>query len=284
MKRKIKAVIDIGIIESFRAPLRDHGVGGLLANWVLNLIPVIVPFLLFYFRVIMDFGIGWYIHFAVFFEVIALLASGEKEITDYTSMAQFPVSAGEVLFLRTVRRFLNPSSFVATAVFIAGIVLSYPAFFTDILHIIGVLTMTAGYLVLFEDVQLWKERAGKGNLFNKILIVIAAAMAVLPFFFGKYWSIVFWSYQPLHSHWYMGPIALAMSIGAYILILKIPRKFLERFRHDSAMVSTSNIVVKIINTLPGGALKPLIMKDYRVMLHSNIGLCITSPYGCSLPG
>ena len=86
MKRKIKAVVDIGITESFRAPLRDHGIGGLLVNWVLNLIPVLVPFFLLYFRVIKGYGIGWYIHFAVFFEVIALLVSGEKEITDYTSM------------------------------------------------------------------------------------------------------------------------------------------------------------------------------------------------------
>ncbi len=275
MKRKIKAVVDIGIIESFRAPLRDHGVGGLLVNWLLNLIPIVVPFLLFYFRVIMHFGIGWYIHFAVFFEVIALLVSGEKEITDYTSMAQYPVSAREVLFLRTVRRFLNPSSFVATAFFIASIVLSYPRFFKDPLHIIGVLSMTAAYLIVFEDVQLWREKAGKSNLFNKIFIVIAAAMAVLPFFFGKYYTIIFWSYNPLHSHWYMGLIALALSIGGYALILKIPRKLLERFRHDSAAVSTSNIIVKIINALPGGALKQLIMKDYRVMLHSNIGLCVS---------
>jgi len=73
----------------------------------------------------------------------------------------------------------------------------------------------------------------------------------------------------------MGPIALALSIGAYILILKFPRKILERFAHNKASVSTSNIVVKIINTLPGGALKQLIMKDYRVMLQSNIGLCVS---------
>ena len=275
MKRKIKAVLEIGIIESFRAPLRDHGIGGLLVNWVLNLIPVVVPFLLCLFHVIKGYGIGWYIHFAVFFEVIALLVASEKEITDYTSMAQFPVGAGEVLFLRTVRRFLNPSSFVATAVFLASIVLSYPHYFKDAFHIIGVVCMTAGYMILFEDVQFWKEKAGRDNLFNKIFIVIAAAMAVLPFFFGKYWSIIFWSYQPLYSHWYMGPIALALSIGAYILILKFPRKILERFVHNKASVSTSNIVVKIINTLPGGALKQLIMKDYRVMLQSNIGLCVS---------
>ena len=254
MKRKIKAVVDIGITESFRAPLRDHGVGGLLINWVLNLIPVLVPFFLLYFHVIKGYGIGWYIHFAVFFEVIALLVSGEKEITDYTSMAQFPVSAGEVLFLRTVRRFINPSSLV---------------------HIIGIITMIAAYLVVFEDVQLWKEKAGKGNLMNKILTVIAVAMGVLPFFLGKYYTIIYWSFNPLHSHWYMGLIALAISIGAYALIVKIPRKWLERFVHDSASVSTSNIVVKIINALPGGALKQLIMKDYRVMLHSNIGLIIS---------
>ena len=158
MKRKIKAVVDIGITESFRAPLRDHGVGGVLINWVLNLIPVLVPFFLLYFHVIKGYGIGWYIHFAVFFEVIALLVSGEKEITDYTSMAQFPVSAGEVLFLRTVRRFINPSSLVATAFFIASIVLSYTRFFKDPLHIIGIITMIAAYLVIFEDVQLWKEK------------------------------------------------------------------------------------------------------------------------------
>ena len=130
------------------------------------------------------------------------------------------------------------------------------------------LSMTAAYLIVFEDVQLWREKAGKSNLFNKIFIVVAAAMAVLPFFFGKYYTIIFWSYNPLQSHWYMGLIALALSIGGYALILKIPRKLLERFRHDSAAVSTSNIIVKIINALPGGALKQLIMKDYRVMLHS----------------
>ena len=275
MKRKIKAVVDIGITESFRAPLRDHGIGGLLVNWVLNLIPVLVPFFLLYFRVIKGYGIGWYIHFAVFFEVIALLVSGEKEITDYTSMAQFPVSAGEVLFLRTVRRFINPSSLVATAFFIASIVISYTRFFKDPLHIIGIITMIAAYLVVFEDVQLWKEKAGKGNLLTKILTVIAVAMGVLPFFLGKQYTIIYWSFNPLHSHWYMGLIALAISIGGYALIVKIPRKRLERFVHDSASVSTSNIVVKIINALPGGALKQLIMKDYRVMLHSNISLIIS---------
>lgn len=275
MKRKIKAVIDIGIIESFRAPLRDHGVGGLIVSWILNLIPIVAPFLILYFRVINGYGIGWYIHFAVFFEVIALLVSGEKEITDYTSMAQFPVSAGEVLFLRTVRRFINPASFVATAFFIASIVISYTRFFQDPLHIIGVLSMSAAYLIVFEDVQLWKEKAGKGNLINKILIVIASAMGVLPFFFGKIYSIIYWSFNPLHSHWYLGLIALAISIGAYVLIVRIPRKFLERFVHDSASVSSGNIIVKLINTLPGGALKQLIMKDYRVMLQSNIGMIIS---------
>ena len=275
MKRKIKAVIDIGIIESFRAPLRDHGVGGLLINWLLNLIPVVAPFLVLFFGVIKGFGIGWYIHFAVFFEVIALLASGEKEITDYTEMAQFPVSAGEVLFLRTVRRFINPSSFVATAFFIASIVLTYGYFFHDPLHIIGVLTMTAAYLIVFEDVQLWKEKAGKRNLLNKILIVLATAMGVLPFFLGCQYSLVYWSFNPLYSHWYMGPLALLISIGAYVLIVKIPRKFLERFLHDSSSVSTGNIIVKLINTLPGGALKQLIMKDYRVMLQSNIGMLVS---------
>ena len=274
MKRKIKAVIQIGTIESFRAPLRDHGFIGLLANCVLNLIPIVVPFLLFYFRVIKSFGIGWYIHFAVFFECIALLVSGEKEICDYASMAQFPLSAGQVLFLRTVRRFCNPSSFVATAFFIASVVLSFPRFFTDVPHLLGVLAMTAGYFVLFEDAQLWKEKAGKGNLLNKLLIVIAAAAAVLPFFLGKYYSVIFWSYMPLHSHWYLGFVALALSILAYAALVKLPRRFLERFSHDSSAVSTSNLVVKIINALPGGALKQLVMKDYRVMLHSNIGLLI----------
>ena len=274
MKRKIKAVVAIGGIESFRAPLRDHGVGGLLLNWLLNLIPVLVPFFVLYFRAIKGFGIGWYIHFAVFFEVIALLASGEKEITDYTSMAQFPVSAGEVLLLRTVRRFVNPSSLVATAFFIASIVLSYTRFFRDPLHIIGIICMIAAYLIVFEDVQLWKEKAGKGNLLNKILIVIAVAMGVLPFFLGKFYTIIYWSFNPLHSHWYMGILALAIAIGGYVLILKIPRKFLERFVHDASAVSSANIIVKLINALPGGALKQLIMKDYRVMLHSNIGLLV----------
>lgn len=274
MKRKIKAIIDIGIIEAFRAPLRDHGVGGLLVSWLLNLIPVVVPFFVLYFGAIKGYGIAWYIHFAVFFEVIALLASNEKEITDYTSMSQFPVSAGEVLFLRTVRRFINPSSLVATAFFIASIVLSFGRFFHDPLHIIGIVTLIMAYLVVFEDVQLWKEKAGKGNLLNHILILIATAMGVLPFFFGKYYTIIFWSFNPLHSHWYLGLIALAISIGAYVLILKIPRKFLERFVHDASGVSGGNIIVKLIGRLPGGALKQLIMKDYRVMLHSNIGLAI----------
>ena len=275
MKRRIKAVIEIGSIESFRAPLRDHGIGGLLVNWLLNLIPIVVPFVLLLLRVIKGFGIGWYIHFAVFFEVIALLVSGEKEICDYSSMVQFPLSASQVLFLRTVRRFCNPSSFVATAVFIASIVISFPHFFTDIAHIIGVVCMTAAFLVIFEDVQLWREKAGKANLLNKLLVVIAAAMGVVPFFAGIRFSIIYWSYMPLHSHWYMGLIALAISIGAYILLVKIPKRWLERFVHDSSSVSTSNIVVKLINALPGGALKQLVMKDYRVMLHSNIGLIIS---------
>ena len=275
MFRRIKAIIGIGAIESFKAPLRDHGIGGLLANWILNLIPIAVPFVLLLLRVIKGFGIGWYIHFAVFFECLALLISNEKEICDYSSMAQFPINASQVLFLRTVRRFLNPSSFVATAVFIASVVISFPGFFKDIPHCIGVITMTAGYLVLFEDIQLWKEKAGKDNLINKILIVIAAAMGVLPFFLGSRFSIIYWSYMPMNSHWYMGLIALAMSIGLYIALVKFPRRVLERFNHDSSSVSTSNIIVKIINALPGGALKQLIMKDYRVMLHSNIGLLIS---------
>ena len=274
MRRRIKAVIDIGAIESFRAPLRDHGIGGLLANWILNLIPVLVPFFLLFFHVIKGFGIAWYIHFAVFFECLALLISSEKEICDYASMAQFPLSASQVLFLRTVRRFLNPSSFVATAFFIAGIVISFPRYFGDVLHIIGIVTMTAGYLVLFEDIQLWREKAGKNNLFNKLFILIAAAMGVLPFFLGSRYSVIYWSYMPLHSHWYIGPAALLLSILAYILLVKIPKRLLVRFDRHGAGVSSSNIIVKFINIFPGGALKQLIMKDYRLMLQSNIGLCV----------
>ena len=275
MRRRIKAVIEIGAIESFRAPLRDHGVGGLLVNWLLNLIPIFAPFFLLFFHVIKGFGIAWYIHFAVFFECIALLVSSEKEICDYKSMAQFPLSAAQVLFLRTVRRFLNPSSFVATAVFIAGIVLSFPYYFGDVLHLIGVICVTLGFLILFEDIQLWREKAGKGNLWNKIFILIAAAAGVLPFFLGARYSIVFWAYKPLYSHWYLGVIALSLSLLAYILIVKLPQKMLDRFYQDGAGISTSNLIVKAINALPGGALKQLVMKDYRVMLHSNIGLCIS---------
>ena len=274
MIRRIKAVIKIGTIESLRAPLRDHGAGGLIANWFFNLMPIIAPFLLFYFRVINHMGIAWYIHFAVFFECIALLVSNEKEICDYASLAQFPLSAKQVLFLRTVRRFCNPSSFVATAFFIAGVVLSYRAYFGDILHIIGVVGMIAAYFILFEDIQLWKEKAGKGNLLNKLLIVAAAAMAVLPFFLGKLYTVIYWSFTPLHSHWYLGLIAPVLSMLLYAGLVKLPKRFLERFVHDASAVSTSNVIVKLINALPGGALKQLIMKDYRLMLHSNIGLLI----------
>lgn len=274
MKRRIKAVIEIGNIESFRAPLRDHGAGGLIISWILNLIPVVVPFFIFAFRAIGHFGMGWYIHFAVFFECIALLASGEREITDYTSMSQFPLSAGEVLFLRTVRRFLNPSSFISTGFFIAGIVLSYKNTFKYPLYGFGIIALSAGFLILFEDIQLWREKAGNGNILNKALVVIALAAGVLPFFIGKKFSIVYIAFTATCYYWYLGLLALLLSILAYIVILKIPKRFLERFVRDSSAVSTSNIIVKIINALPESALKQLIIKDYRVMLHSNIGLLI----------
>ena len=274
MNNKLKAVINIGFIESFRAPLRDNGIGGLIAYWILNLIPTVVPFLLLLFEVIKGYRIGWYIHFAVFFECIALLVSNEKEICDYKSMAQFPLNANEVFVLRLIRRFVNPISLLATGLFIASIVITCKDMLSNPLCVIGIVFMSATYLVIFEDVQLWKEKAGKGNVLNNILVVIAVAMGVLPFFFGKVYSVVYLSFAALHSHWYIGIIALAISIAGYFIILKISQRFLDGFYKDSSEISTSNIVVKLINAFPDSALKQLIMKDYRVMLHSNIGLTI----------
>ncbi len=274
MKNKLKAVIDIGFTESFRAPLRDNGIGGLIIYWILNLIPTVVPFVLLLLEVIHGFRIGWYIHFAVFFECIALLVSNEKEICDYKSMAQFPLSANEVFVLRMIRRFVNPVSLLATGLFIASIVLTCKDMLSNPICVIGVVLMSVAYLVIFEDVQLWKEKAGKGNIINNILIVIAVAMGVLPFFFGKIYSVVYLSFAALHSHWYLGIIALGISIAGYFIILKISQRFLDGFYRDSSEISTSNIVVKLINSFPDSALKQLVMKDYRVMLHSNIGLAI----------
>lgn len=274
MKNKLRAVIDIGITESFRAPLRDNGIGGLIAYWILNLIPTVVPFILLLLEVIKGYGIDWYIHFAVFFECIALLVSNEKEICDYKSMAQFPLSANEVFILRMIRRFVNPVSLLATGLFFASIVLFCKDMFSNPLCVIGIVLVSISYLVIFEDVQLWKEKAGKGNVLNKILIFIASAMGVLPFFLGRGYSVVYLSFAALHSHWYIGIIALALSVAGYFIILKISQRFLDGFYKDSSEISTSNIVVKLINAFPDSALKQLIMKDYRVMLHSNIGLAI----------
>ena len=274
MKNRIKAVIDIGFIESFKAPLRDNGAGGLIIYWILNLIPTVVPFLLLLFEVINGYRIGWYIHFAIFFECIALLVSNEKEMCDYKAMAQFPLSAGEVLLLRVIRRFVNPVSLLSTGLFIASIVLTCLDMARRPLCVIGIVCVTIAYIVIFEDVQLWKEKAGKGNILNNILIIIAAAMGVLPFFFGKIYSVVYLSYAVMHSHRYLGFVALIISLAGYWIILKIPQRFLDGFYRDSSEISTSNVIVKLINALPDSALKQLVMKDYRVMLHSNIGLII----------
>ena len=274
MKNKLKAVISIGFTESFRAPLRDNGVGGLIVYWILNLIPTVVPFIILLLEVIKGYGIDWYIHFAVFFECIALLVSNEKEICDNKSMAQFPLSAGEVFILRMIRRFVNPVSLLSTGLFIASIVLFCKDMFSRPLCVIGIILVSISYLVIFEDVQLWKEKAGKGNVLNNILIVIAVAMGVLPFFLGRIYSVVYISFAALHSHWYIGIIALAISLAGYFIIHKISQRFLDGFYRDSSEISTSNIIVKLINAFPDSALKQLIMKDYRVMLHSNIGLAI----------
>lgn len=274
MNNKIKAVINIGFTESFRAPLRDNGIGGLIVYWVLNLIPTVVPFIILLFEVIKGYGIDWYIHFAVFFECIALLISNEKEICDYKSMAQFPLSASEVFLLRLIRRFVNPVSLLSTGLFIASIVIFCKDMFSKPLCVLGIVLVSISYLVIFEDVQLWKEKAGKGNILNNILIIIAVAMGVLPFFFGRIFSVVYISFAALHSHWYIGIIALAISVSGYFIIHKISGRFLDRFYRDSSEISTSNIIVKMINAFPDSALKQLLMKDYRVMLHSNIGLAI----------
>lgn len=275
MNRKIKAIVNIGITESVRSPLRDKGVGGLLIYWLLNMVTTVLPFCLLLFGALGNFRIGWYIHFAVFFECIMLLISNEKEITDYRSMAQFPISAAKVLFLRFIRRFLNPLSLLSTGLFIASIIITYRSMFSSPLRLLGIICITIGFLIIFEDVQLWKEKAGKGNLFNNILIVIAVILAVAPFFFGKQYSVVYLPYASMCNHWYFGFIPLAASIGAYVIILKIPQRFLDRFCHDTSEISTSNIIIKGINALPGNKpLKQLIMKDYRVMLHSNIGLLV----------
>ena len=74
-----------------------------------------------------------------------------------------------------------------------------------------------------------KDDANRILVSGIAFILIAAAAGVLPFFLGARYSIVFWAYKPLYSHWYLGVIALCLSLLAYILIVKLPQKMLDRF-------------------------------------------------------
>lgn len=275
MFKKIKSVLNIGIIESFKAPIRNYGVGGLLINWLISCTSTVLPFCLFLFHVIGNYKIGWYVHFAVFFECIALLVSNEKEITDYRSLAQFPLNAHQVLLLRFIRRFINPVSLLSSGLLIASVILTYRNLLTSASAVICAVVTTVSIFIALEDIQLWKEKAGKGNIINSIFIVIFAVAGILPFFTSRSCSIVFLVYAVMKHNWWWCFVYAAIAVAAYIVILKIPQNLLDRYRKDKSEVTTSNLIVKIINAVPSrSALKQLVIKDYRIMLRSNIVLMI----------
>ena len=275
MLKRIKAVLNIGIIESFKAPVRNLGVLGLIIDWGISLATTVLPFCLFLFGAIAGLGIGWYVHFAIFFEICTLLIANEREITDYRSLSQFPLTSSQVLLLRMVRRFINPTALLSTGLFIASLIITYKGFFNKPTAIISLIITTIAVFICLEDVQLWKEKAGKGNIINSIFIVIFLAAGIAPFFAGRGFSPILIAYAVMNNHWWWCFATLAISVIAYFAIIKIPQSSLDGLRKEKTASTSTNIIVKAINAIPSSSpLKQLIIKDYRLMMRSNIALLI----------
>lgn len=278
MLRKIRAVLKIGIIESGQGSLRDNGVMGLIINILSCLVTTLLPFLLFFFKVFGEnWGIIWYAHFAIFFEIIGVLIANDRELTDYRSMSLFPLNMIEVLFLRFIRKFLNPISLFSTTLFIVSVFLGtklksvhLPTSVIVLCLIISIISL----LILCEDVCLWKEKCGAKNILSIIPMILAAVLGVLPFcLHGKGSPVVILMQRCRGNSAWLCATALAVFFALYIICAKLPQRFFDKFKYVKNEVSHFNLVCAIISLLPvNRQLKQLMIKDYKVMIRNNFVL------------
>ena len=279
MLQKIKQILKIGIIESGQGSLRDNGPVGLIINILSCLVSTLLPFLLFYFKVFGEsWGIIWYAHFAIFFELAGVMIADDRELTDYKSMSLFPMGMGQVLFLRFLRKFLNPISLISTSLFIASVFLGikYEAKIPAYLVIICLIVSVIALLLICEVACLWKEKCGRKNIINIVATIIVIILGVLPFFLhGKASAVVILLQRCRGKTCWLSAIALVLALAAYITVGKIPQRFFDRFKSVKNEVSHFNLVCSAIHALPiKRQLKWLMIKDYKVMLRNNITLII----------